>query len=56
MTTGLTDDARGLLVKAAAAPEAETRQTALRALLMFAPLDKANERLVKARRENHPRQ
>lgn len=55
MTTGLTDDARGLLVKAAAAPEAETRQTALCALLMFAPVDKANELLAKTREGNRPR-
>jgi hypothetical protein len=49
MTIGLTEDARGLLVKAAAAPEAKTRQTALRALLMFAPVDKANELLAKTK-------
>ena len=52
LATGLTDDARGLLVKAAAAPEAETRQTALRALLMFAPVDKANELLAKTEKES----
>ena len=44
-----------VLVKAAAAPEAGTRQTALRALLMFAPVDKANELLVKTKEENRPR-
>jgi hypothetical protein len=49
MTIGLTEDARGLLVKAAAAPEAKTRQTALRALLMFARVDKANELLAKTK-------
>jgi hypothetical protein len=55
MATGLTDDARSLLVKAAAAPEAGTWQTALRALLMFAPLDKANELLAKTKEANRPR-
>jgi hypothetical protein len=55
MATGLTDDARYLLVKAASAPEMGTRQTALRALLMFAPMDKANELLAKAREVNRPR-
>ena len=55
MATGLTDDARDLLVKAAAAPEAETRQTALRALLMFAPVDKANELLAKTKEGDRPR-
>jgi tetratricopeptide (TPR) repeat protein len=55
MSTGLTDDARGLLIKAAAAPEAETRQTALRTLLMFAPVDKANELLAKTKEEDRPR-
>ena len=55
MTIGLTEDARGLLVKAAAAPEAKTRQTALRALLMFAPVDKANELLAKTKEGDHPR-
>jgi len=55
MTTGLTEDARDLLVKAAAAPEAGTQQTALRALLMFAPVDKANELLAKTKEANRPR-
>jgi hypothetical protein len=55
MATGLTEDARELLVEAAAAPEAETRQTALRALLMFAPVDKANELLAKTKEANRPR-
>ena len=55
MTTGLTDDARDLLVKAAAAPETGSRQTALCALLMFAPVDKANELLAKTKEENRPR-
>jgi hypothetical protein len=50
MATGLTENARDLLVKAAAAPEAGTRRTALCALLMFAPVDKANELLAKSRR------
>ena len=55
MTIGLTEDARGLLVKAATAPEEKTRQTALRALLMFAPVDKANELLAKTKEGNRPR-
>ena len=55
MATGLTEDARDLLVKAVAAPEAGTRQTALRALLMFAPLDRANELLAKTKEGNRPR-
>ena len=48
MTTGLSADARDVLVKAAAAPDAETPQTGLRALLVFVPLEKANELLAKA--------
>jgi hypothetical protein len=47
MTTGLSADARDLLVKAAAAPDAESRQTAVRALLIFVQLEKANELLGK---------
>jgi hypothetical protein len=54
MATGLTEDARDLLVKAAAAPEAEARQTALRVLLMFAPVDKADELLDKKKEANRP--
>ena len=51
MATGLTQDARDLLVKAAAAaPEAGTRRTALCSLLMFAPVDKVNELLAKSKR------
>jgi len=46
MATGLTEDARDLLVKAAAVREAETRRIALRALLMFASVDKVNELLA----------
>lgn len=38
MATGLTHDARDLLVKAACGPKAEDRQIALRALLMFVPV------------------
>jgi hypothetical protein len=55
MTAGLTDDARGLLVKAAAAPDAETRQTALCALLVFAPLDEVEELVAKTKEGNRPR-
>jgi hypothetical protein len=55
MTIGLTDDARGLLIKAAVAPEATTRQTAVRALLMFAPVDKVNELLAKTKEGDPPR-
>ena len=55
LTAGLTDDARDLLVSAAAGNEAGARQTALRALLMFAPVDKANELLSKTKAENGPR-
>jgi hypothetical protein len=47
LVTGLTDDAKRLLLKTAAAPEPATRQTALRALLMFASLDKVNELMTK---------
>lgn len=47
MATGLTDDTRGLLVKASSASDSEMRLTALRALLMFSPLDKVNELLNK---------
>ena len=51
MTTGLSADARDVLVKAAAAPDAETPQTALRALLIFVPLEKVNELLAKAEKQ-----
>ena len=46
MASDLTDDARDVLVKATAAPDAETGRFALRALLMFAPLNKVNELLA----------
>ena len=52
MTTGLSLDARDMLVKAAAAPDAETAETALRALLLFVPLEKANELLTGAREQD----
>ena len=47
MTTGLTNDARDILAKAAIAPDPEMRRTALRALLVFVPVEKANELLAK---------
>jgi tetratricopeptide (TPR) repeat protein len=52
VVTGLSGDAKGLLLKAAASSEQETRKTALRTLLMFAPLDKANELLAKTNEES----
>ena len=55
MTTGLSADARDLLVKAAAAPGAERRQTALRALLVFVQVEKANELLAKTERQSPAR-
>ena len=55
MTTDLTADARDILAKAVIAPDPETRRTALRALLMFAPVDKANELLAKTKGEDRPR-
>jgi hypothetical protein len=50
MATGLTEDVREMLVKAAAAPQAETRRIALRALLMFTPPDKVEEVQKRQRR------
>ncbi len=47
LVTGLTNDAKGLLLKAASAGEPASRQTALRALLMFASVDKVNELMTK---------
>jgi hypothetical protein len=47
MATGLTDDARNLLLQEASAPAGEPRETALRALLLFTPLDRINELLAK---------
>jgi len=55
MTTGLSADARDLLVKAAAAPDAERRQTALRALLIFVPVEKANELPAKTEKQGPAR-
>ena len=47
MATGLSPGARDVLVKAAAAPDAETLRTAVRALLVFVPLEKTNELLTR---------
>ncbi|KPK43259.1 MAG: hypothetical protein AMK72_13575 [Planctomycetes bacterium SM23_25] len=55
MTTGLSADARDLLVKAAAAPDAERRQTALRALLIFVPAGKADELLAETEKQSSAR-
>ncbi|HUS98614.1 MAG TPA: hypothetical protein VMX97_17960 [Hyphomicrobiaceae bacterium] len=51
LATGLTDDVRSLLVKMAVAPETKDREIAVRALLMFAPMDKVSELLDKTRKE-----
>ena len=51
LATGLTDDMRSLLLKTATAPEMKDREIAVRALLLFAPLDKVGELLDKARKE-----
>jgi hypothetical protein len=55
MTTGLSADARDLLVKAAAAPDAERRRIALRGLLIFVPVEKANELLAKTEKQSPAR-
>jgi hypothetical protein len=55
MTTGLSADARDLLVRAAAAPDAESRQTALRALLIFVQGEKVNELLGKTEKRSPAR-
>ena len=55
MTTGLSADARDLLVKAAAAPDAERRQTALRALLIFVQVEKARQLLAKTEKQSPAR-
>ena len=55
ITTGLSADARDLLVKAAAAPDVERRQTALRALLIFVQVEKANELLAKTKKQSPAR-
>jgi len=52
LATGMTDDMRSLLLKTATAPETKDREIAVRALLMFAPMDKVSELLDKARKEN----
>jgi hypothetical protein len=52
LATGLTDDMRSLLLKTAAAPERKDREIAVRALLLFAPLEKVGELLDKARKED----
>jgi len=51
LATDLTSDARDVLIKATDASEAETPQTALRALLVFVPLEKANELLARAQEQ-----
>jgi hypothetical protein len=47
LATGLSDDMRSLLLETAAAPETKDREIAVRALLMFAPVDKVRELLDK---------
>jgi hypothetical protein len=51
MAAGLSADARDVLVKAAAEPDSQTAQTALRGLLVFVPLDKANGLLARVREQ-----
>ena len=55
MTSGLSADARDLLVKAAAAPDAERRQTAVRGLLIFVQVQEAKELLAKTEKQNPAR-
>jgi hypothetical protein len=52
LATGLTGDTRSLLVKAGSASDSEVRLAALRALLMFSPLDKVNELMTKTTAES----
>lgn len=47
LASGILDDTRDLLVKTACAPDAGSRDVALRSLLLFAPADKMNELLDK---------
>ena len=51
MADALTKDTRTLLIQAASTPNGKHRQTALRALLMFAPLDNVNELLDKTEKD-----
>ena len=51
LATDLTDDMRSLLLKMTAAPERQARESAVRALLLFAPLDKVGELVDNAGKE-----